>query len=1444
MAVFGGYETVRELYRSGLASASTARQVGGDGAERFVVKCYKPHSIDGSDELVQREIDTFLDGARAQQEVAAGGAAHWAAVREVGTVEGGAYFVTDYHRRSVQHLIRGRVRLSGGGLCRIVLAVVRGLIELRTACRRPHGNLKPSNILLTGTSDVRRAAPLLTDPAGVGHLDPKAGDVPDLHAVGELIYQLVLHRTGKAMGGYPAPDSKEWGALGKNGTAWRQLCNRLLNPNLAPGLLSFEDLAEDVEKLRERVGGPSVKVVVAASLAAMVVVAAIVIPWIIGGNNGEQVRGDFDPEAWERLETEFSGWVEPLLAQYQNRALSGWESDEHLKKNVLPIVPEIIGRIKEINPRLIAKYSGNRETVEAIEKTKAALKTIERLRDGLSEKGWPARRDLAKDLRDLRGDPNDPGWDRAAEYLASLEPFRGERLAERVSAVLAARRDLTRIGEKWKTILGIQKKLETWGQGDVKPLSRLGEYILGETAVPPDVAEPKCLAKLLEKLSDLLAAERLPRQLEAYIDRPSPPAKPLDWSLVRADPPFAVPADQKMTDTILREGRVKLVSGHYDIRPDPRTAEWKGKVVDGIKNIKADIGNVGQRIAKAGTDLVGLAKALPSDSAQKLKGLNGEHKDIGAASTSHPTELRGIEDSYKKVISIPVYDADHRAAVDKGKAQVDSSLKTLTVAVSAAAGRIRKLEDDIAALMVGTLEQERDRLRRRPKIAVTGLAQIDEQWLKRRDELLKTDTTPAALSEQSKRLESALLDLEGRFTNEPVIKEDQQRQWNRALVEQQAELRRGHAVATCLSFVDWQKVLAGQEDANFLAMRDDQVNKYNAWRAGVAQIVPAFNRIEEALEAGYLLAETPPAMGMTLGESYAQQQKAPVFGDPAVSAAVQAMVARLEGLRQLGDVADPQRLLALVNAGRQGSFELARAAWLRLGRLSKPWPSSPAELKQEIEARKNLSALYGLLGDAGRKAALQQELAAENPGRWEAYFVNLSDVGQIEDAVGRMAEFGAKPDAQLSPLARFRLGMYRFRGDVSAQPDKLPDAQVKTIMGDFLAKLQGMPAEFRGRSDVSALVGALEKIRTEPGGGGVDVAKAGPAGLGHWRARQDGDTVIYSWQWQPGKTEELTFREITTTGGKRCFLCTTEVSVGLFMRVVLDPNAPKWAEMSKLLLSDDDKYGPRVWTGGTAMAVNSSWLAALPPPLVGKMYAAGTDPGPVAPEHPMQQISFAAATYFARLMNCRLPTSAEWLAAYRADKAAASAKPHNLRDKTWQAQKNYAAKLEDDGDLMDREQYFPDAGVFWPKSIAVADRKIARDAEVKAQAATDGYLWFAKVGSDNGRQFQHLVGNVAEYVYDDPDTIDKLKAMTPESIQGLLKAGGAPAGVIGGSAMSAPPPQVAEDKRYELAAPAGKEGFSDVGFRLAFLAGPGRLQDRVLTLLKGTTNEGYLSATP
>jgi len=62
--------------------------------------------------------------------------------------------------------------------------------------------------------------------------------------------------------------------------------------------------------------------------------------------------------------------------------------------------------------------------------------------------------------------------------------------------------------------------------------------------------------------------------------------------------------------------------------------------------------------------------------------------------------------------------------------------------------------------------------------------------------------------------------------------------------------------------------------------------------------------------------------------------------------------------------------------------------------------------------------------------------------------------------------------------------------------------------------------------------------------------------------------------------------------------------------------------------------------------------------------------------------------------------------------------------------------------------------------------------------------------------------------------------------------------VIGGSAMS--PSQVPVDQPQALANPASNECYSDVGLRLAFLAGRERIQTTLQKLLGGMPNEGYL----
>jgi hypothetical protein len=83
-----------------------------------------------------------------------------------------------------------------------------------------------------------------------------------------------------------------------------------------------------------------------------------------------------------------------------------------------------------------------------------------------------------------------------------------------------------------------------------------------------------------------------------------------------------------------------------------------------------------------------------------------------------------------------------------------------------------------------------------------------------------------------------------------------------------------------------------------------------------------------------------------------------------------------------------------------------------------------------------------------------------------------------------------------------------------------------------------------------------------------------------------------------------------------------------------------------------------------------------------------------------------------------------------------------------------------------------------------------------------------------------LVGNVAEYVFDGPKVTEVKKDQRAEvSITGVdatVSETGNKFYVIGGSALS--PPEVSFDKPLPVATVFSKNGFCDVGLRLAYTA--------------------------
>src|SRR5207302_1669974 len=122
--------------------------------------------------------------------------------------------VIPYYPRTAQKLVNGKVKLSSAALGALVTGVLAGLEELKTACSRSHGNLKPSNVLLA-PGELSPASVALTDPAP-SRVAAQGGEAADLYALGELIYQLVTYRQfrGQAGRGWPIPADPEWKRLG------------------------------------------------------------------------------------------------------------------------------------------------------------------------------------------------------------------------------------------------------------------------------------------------------------------------------------------------------------------------------------------------------------------------------------------------------------------------------------------------------------------------------------------------------------------------------------------------------------------------------------------------------------------------------------------------------------------------------------------------------------------------------------------------------------------------------------------------------------------------------------------------------------------------------------------------------------------------------------------------------------------------------------------------------------------------------------------------------------------------------------------------------------------------------------------------------------------------------------------------------------------------------
>ena len=283
---FGGYVITRQLAAEAGAVIYRARKAEAPAAEEseryVVVVCRAPGagSVAGDEgEGGASAVETdpwrqFLAGVELHKKAHEIDAAHFMPIHDGGISPAGAWYATDYYPRGfLKKWILQRAVVSEEELRHLVVSIVQGLLALQRHDKRSHGSLTVANVLIGG----KMGAPLRKAPIVLTYLTPgEAGDavrfeLADLHAIGQIIYQLVCRRYLPTFSPdfHPVQATNDWSQLGKEGEGWLRLCNRLLDPELTLEETSLAKLAAELR--RKPVMSPAA---LAAGLAALVLLGA------------------------------------------------------------------------------------------------------------------------------------------------------------------------------------------------------------------------------------------------------------------------------------------------------------------------------------------------------------------------------------------------------------------------------------------------------------------------------------------------------------------------------------------------------------------------------------------------------------------------------------------------------------------------------------------------------------------------------------------------------------------------------------------------------------------------------------------------------------------------------------------------------------------------------------------------------------------------------------------------------------------------------------------------------------------------------------------------------------------------------------------------------------------------------------------------------------------
>ena len=1419
MPIFGQYQTDHIIGRQALEILYAP--VDAESPARVVLAFNQPEDIWNA--ARRRAAQSSFIARYDFQKLMAGQSTCWARVYELQTGDNhSAYCVLERLDWPVSRLIRLRVTPTAEDLYHLVTSVLSALLETQKLASRTHGNLRAEHIQASGGA-LAMARVVLTNPASSVFNAPMAAS-DDLAQLGRIVCELVAGRRWTPTTPLD-PGMAEFKSLGSQGKAWSDFCGFLINKDLPEQQRNIAAALERTARLKPRKSRRPVYIGLSAAALLVIVAALGYVRHVRTIAEMSRFNGAYAPYA-----AAYTRWFKAFTADRQvlakvpdfapiNAALA-----HGIVLNPDDILHEFTGLLSNQQiQKDLAKHPRESQklghAIELLMRTEHIFATLyPKLRQQKSQwqkRGWDfAARSL--DQHVLAAIPEDKSlvpflklykasWAKHATLRRFAPGTAGLTPAQWLQQVAGAQG----VGHIWPQLQALLTEFSKTS----KPLiatfpAYAGRYLVSSTDA----------SSLHNRAAALLAAARRESKALAMY------GTQIRWDLVAHLPPRrqALPPEKYFPDLAgyrklagpknayllshvqftLEAGKVHRRILHALKLPKPPVVDYQSQL-EKIVNLFAGMGNHDLWIWKNRIHI----EHTVMTAEQKLTTLN---RAVTAFIDSQinikkwVAELLGFEPAGQHYrINPRVLQISRNPAVN---AAYRRKIAALIFAPATPPGSALRANQASYHLLTSVLRKRRWQV---PDISK------NIQTVRTNLQVLLARDFPVTVSQASSHFG---------------------RPWNKLAISSAFIPARTAMIQKAFAALSWSEltpVVSRKDAADWMRQRKN-----------FQHFLTDFNAIDDALNQCHLPMDRL-ASGVTITALYQAVQKNPWWNNAAIQSALKSKLALLQQLAAIDSasaVVLPADYSLALSAGAHKAL-FVRAIWHRLASI----PVSAADFPL-ITERRIPGELDGLLRAdsalaASRKRALLEKLGEQYPLRWQQrmnqaiapatvsamiavsrdYRVKLSRSPQLDDLL---------PLKALHARGAFNILFHQFyvqsKGVKTPQVAQNLSAGMEHLLAEALTE-PGMQS-LRSNAEVAEFIHGLQGVvKANPA---QSQRRSGPALAGWKEAKAPGHVRIFT---SPTGNQTLTFRLMNPNGLKRFYLCTTDLSVGVFLNAVnSSDNLIRKPSNSfyNLIKPNSNYFGPHTWVyhqtvGQAALAphwfTNTNQIYNAPRYPADLLAKAGGHlskkaGGPPNVNDPVQYLPPGAAVYVAALLGCRLPTVGEWQYVFQFNGRKNLATAH-LAGRTLAA---YVAYLK-------RVNSSRDARLPTPRYWDIYNYAVPALAPFLHQYShnSNPVLWFEPVNSGAVKNsFAHLAGNVAVYVFDGtpayrqalkgwikkPQTLNSAAItalITPAALRKMYVIGGSALAPLGTVSPAAP-----EAINWHLRRTA--RGFADVGIRLAY----------------------------